>query len=259
MKEWIHKLLTTSIFDTLSEMNFGLRIIIAIIVFIIFWLFSLLIKKLFVQKLSSRFEEKIPVYFYSNLFRIIVVIAGALFALKIIGMAGIATSILAGAGISAFIIGFALKDIGENFLSGILLASNRPFRIGDNIECVNIKGKVVGLNLKHTEVKTADGKDVFIPNSILIKNPLYNYTRDGKLRHDINIIINNNVDINSLITRYHEILESNADHFAYFNHAVYIQGQNENGIELIIQFWVNTSSKINVSHIKTELLKLLLQ
>lgn len=259
MKEWIHKLLTTPIFHTLNEMNFGIRVIIAIIVFIIFWLFSLLIKKLFVQKLSYRFEEKIPVYFYSNLFRIIVVIVGALFALKIIGLAGIATSILAGAGISAFIIGFALKDIGENFLSGILLASNRPFRIGDNIECVNIKGKVVGLNLKHTEVKTADGKDVFIPNSILIKNPLYNYTRDGKLRHDINFTININSDLNSIVTKYKEILDDKADQLQYFNHAVYIQSQNDTGIEILIQFWVHTPSNINVLYIKTELLKSLLQ
>lgn len=258
MKEWIHKLFTTSIFDTLNEMNFGVRVLIAIVVFIIFWLFGLLIKKLFVQKLSSRFEEKIPVYFYSNLFRIIVVISGALFALKIMGLAGIATSILAGAGISAFIIGFALKDIGENFLSGILLASNRPFRIGDNIECVNIKGKVVGLNLKHTEVKTADGKDVFIPNSILIKNPLYNYTRDGKLRHEINFIINNKGDLDRVLAIYNEILDSNADILQYFNHAVYIQTQNDKGVEILVHFWVHSPSNINVSYIKTELLKLLL-
>ena len=79
---------------------------------------------------------------------------------------------LAGAGISAFIIGFALKDIGENFLAGIILAFKRPFRVGDIVDINGLKGKVLTLNLRDTQIKTGDGKDVFIPNAVIIKNPL---------------------------------------------------------------------------------------
>ena len=70
-----------------------------------------------------------------------------------------------------FVIGFALKYIGENFLAGIVLAFKNPFRLDFLIE-------VKGISIRETLIKTPDGKDVFLPNSIIIKNPLFNYTLD---------------------------------------------------------------------------------
>ncbi|HAZ24509.1 MAG TPA: mechanosensitive ion channel protein MscS, partial [Algoriphagus sp.] len=94
------------------------------------------------------------------------------------------SGLLAGAGITAFVIGFALKDIGENFLAGILLAFKRPFKVGDTVDINGIRGVVLNLNLRDTQIKTPDGKDVFIPNATIIKNPLVNFTIDGFLRYD---------------------------------------------------------------------------
>ena len=62
------------------------------------------------------------------------VIFGLLLFLGIVGLGKAASGLLAGAGVSAFIIGFAFKDIGENFLAGIIMAFDRPFRIGDVVE-----------------------------------------------------------------------------------------------------------------------------
>jgi small-conductance mechanosensitive channel len=98
---------------------------------------------------------------------------------RFVGLTGVVSGLLAGAGISAFIIGFALKDIGENFLAGILLAFKRPFRVGDLVDIGGIRGTVLILNLRDTQIKTPDGKDVFIPNANIIKNPLVNFTIDG--------------------------------------------------------------------------------
>jgi small-conductance mechanosensitive channel len=63
--------------------------------------------------------------------------------LGIIGFDDVTNKILAGAGLTTFIIGFALKDIGENFLAGILMAFQRPFRIGDLIQIDNIKDELL--------------------------------------------------------------------------------------------------------------------
>ncbi len=71
--------------------------------------------------------------------------------LQIVGLGKAAASLLAGAGISAFVIGFAFKDIGENFLAGILMAFKRPFRVGDIMEIRNYDGKALML---HTHEKT---------------------------------------------------------------------------------------------------------
>src|SRR5690606_12848659 len=104
--------------------------------------------------------------------------------LRILGFSDLTSNILAGAGILTFIVGFAFKDIGENFLAGILLAFKSPFKINDLIETENIIGYVVDLTIRETRIKTLDGKDVFIPNGQIIKNPLFNYTIDGFLRYE---------------------------------------------------------------------------
>jgi len=128
-------------------------------------------------------DDDLLANFLAGIFGSIVILIGLLVVFRIIGLTGVISGMLAGAGISAFIIGFALKDIGENFLSGILLAFKRPFKIGDIIDVNGIRGQVLQLNLRDTQIKTLDGKDVFIPNSALIKNPLINFTIDGYLRY----------------------------------------------------------------------------
>ena len=84
-----------------------------------------------------------------------------LLVLTIIGLGGVATGLLSGAGVGAFVIGFAFKDIGENFLAGILMAFDRPFNVGDTVELGGEKGKVIALNLRNTQVKSFDGIRIF--------------------------------------------------------------------------------------------------
>lgn len=128
-------------------------------------------------------EDPLLANFLATIAKALVILVGLLLIFQIISLTGVVSSLLTGAGISAFIRGFALKDIAENFLSGILLAFKRPFKIEDIIDINEIRGQVLQLNLRNTQIKTLDGKDVFIPNSALIKNPLINFTIDGYLRY----------------------------------------------------------------------------
>jgi small conductance mechanosensitive channel len=107
-----------------------------------------------------------------------------LITLYLLGLNSFTNKVLAGAGLLAFVIGFALKDIGENFLAGIILAFKSPFKLDDLIEVNNIIGFVKDINIRETHIKTPDGKDVFLPNSIILKNPMFNYTIDGFLRYE---------------------------------------------------------------------------
>jgi small conductance mechanosensitive channel len=151
--------------------------------FLFFLFLSRKSRALLSRRLVKRMDDDLLANFLAGIFGSIVILIGLLVVFRIIGLTGVISGMLAGAGISAFIIGFALKDIGENFLSGILLAFKRPFKIGDIIDVNGIRGQVLQLNLRDTQIKTLDGKDVFIPNSALIKNPLINFTIDGYLRY----------------------------------------------------------------------------
>ncbi|EBA11130.1 mechanosensitive ion channel family protein [Roseobacter sp. CCS2] len=81
-------------------------------------------------------------------------------------------SILAGLGIGSVAIGFAFKDVFENFLAGIIILFRREMRIGDHIECEDIEGKVAHIAIRESHIERTDGQLVIVPNSMLFKNPV---------------------------------------------------------------------------------------
>ncbi|MDG1279115.1 MAG: mechanosensitive ion channel [Algoriphagus sp.] len=92
-------------------------------------------------------DDDLLANFLAGIFASLVIIVVIMIILRIIGLTGVVSGMLAGAGISAFIIGFALKDIGENFLSGIILAFKRPFRTGDRLDINGIRVQLLTLKL----------------------------------------------------------------------------------------------------------------
>lgn len=82
------------------------------------------------------------------------------------------SSIIAGLGLGSVAIGFAFKDIFENFFAGMLILFRQPFQIGDFIEVEGIDGKVENITIRDTVVRQTDGQPVIIPNSLLFKNPV---------------------------------------------------------------------------------------
>ncbi len=107
-----------------------------------------------------------------------------IFSMRIAGLETLVTGMLTAAGASAIVIGFAFKDIGENFISGIILSFNRPFDVNDTVSIGEIFGKVKNMEFRYTKLKTFDGRDVYIPNSDVIRKPVFNYTEDGYFRLD---------------------------------------------------------------------------
>ncbi len=163
------------------------KLAIALLILLFFYLFANRIRKFTKRSLTKRMDDPLLATFIARMIKVLIVIIGCLLFLKVIGLDAVAGSLLASAGVGAFILGFAFKDIGENFLAGILLAFNRPFKIGDVVALEGIEGKIVALSLRDIHLRTAEGQDVFIPNSSVIKKPLINFTVDGDLRADFTL------------------------------------------------------------------------
>ncbi len=175
------------------------KIAIAVIIFIFVLIIASKLSQLVRKAASLRMDDPLIVRFLARLARWSLVVAGLILCMFVLGLGGIAGGLIAGAGVSAIIIGFAFKDIGENFLSGIILAFSRPYNIGDKVETGEIYGIVKALDLRNTHIKTFDGKDVYVPNSMVLKNPLINYTRDGFLRYEFAVGIDYDDDIQNAI------------------------------------------------------------
>ncbi|UEC42397.1 MAG: Small-conductance mechanosensitive channel MscMJ [Methanothrix sp.] len=88
----------------------------------------------------------------------------------------IAVTFLAGAGVAGIAIGFAAKDSLANVISGIFLAVFHPFRVGDHINFENEYCQVEDLTLRHTTIRTWDGRRIFVPNSIMGNQPIVNWS-----------------------------------------------------------------------------------
>lgn len=221
------------------------RLIIAIILLLIFWFLGYYVRKLANKRLEKNMNDSLLANFLAGLVRGIILIMGILFVLRFWGFTGVVTSILTGAGISAFIIGFALKDIGENFLAGILLAFKRPFKIGDVIEITGIKGRVVQLNLRDTQMKTEDGKDVYMPNGSIVKNPLINFTIDGFIRNQFDIKLDHGSDYNKAI-QLMETKMQNVKGVLKGDRAplVVLKEIADNAVVVTVFFWVNTFTRV---------------
>ena len=96
-------------------------------------------------------------------------ILGILFAC-VIAFPGLSLGHLVGTlGLGSVAIGFAFQDISKNFLSGILILIQRPFRIDDQIIIDDYEGTVERIDIRDTKIRTYDGERILIPNSQLLR------------------------------------------------------------------------------------------
>ncbi len=97
------------------------------------------------------------------------------------------TSILAGAGIVGLALAFAFQDIASNFISGIFISFRQPLHLGDIVKVKEYMGKIEGINLRDTVLRTFQGQLVIIPNKEVFQNPIENYSLLGKRRFDLTV------------------------------------------------------------------------
>ena len=95
--------------------------------------------------------------------------------------------LVTGLGVSGFILGFAFKDTLSNFASGIMIALNQPFRVGDYVIVSGLEGCVTELNMMATVLATADNKKITVPNSSVWGGPVTNFSALGRRRVDLQV------------------------------------------------------------------------
>ena len=90
-------------------------------------------------------------------------------------------NLIAGLGLTTVAIGFAFKDIFENFLAGVIILARKKMRIGDVIEVGDVFGRIEDIQIRETHVRDTSGELIIVPNAHLFKNPVEVQT-DEKLR-----------------------------------------------------------------------------
>jgi small-conductance mechanosensitive channel len=215
-----------------------------IICFVITFFLANFISKITVKYAFRRSKDGLIANFMGKVIWAVILVIGTVLALGILGLGTISNKILAGAGITTFVVGFALKDIGENFLSGIILAFSRPYHVGNLIECDGTRGIVKSMTMRETTVEGENGKIIMIPNSSIIKNPLIRYINDdNNMRHEFSI----SVDTAHLKEAMHQIRKT-VSSFDYVLKGkekpvkVIIDSLKGDKVKLLVIFWFDKST-----------------
>lgn len=123
------------------------------------------------------------------------IILGALAALTIIFPSFSPADMLGALGIGGIVIGFAFRDIAQNFLAGILILLTEPFRVNDQIVYKSYEGTVDDIEVRATTITTYDGRRVVIPNADLFTNAVIVNTAFARRRLEFDVGIGYGDDI----------------------------------------------------------------
>lgn len=144
----------------------------ALVIFVIFAVIAAATKR-FVRRAAWRRQQRQSLgILLGQLAQLSIIILGFLIALSVIAPSFQAADLIKVLGIGSVAIGFAFQNILQNFLAGILLLINEPFRVGDLISVTGLEGRVEDIQARATVITAENGRRVVIPNAVLFTNPV---------------------------------------------------------------------------------------
>ncbi len=174
-----------------------------------------------------------------NMIKFLVVLAGVLVALDLLGAASLVGAVLGSAGVVGLVLGFAFKDIAENYIAGILLSLRQPFSPGDSVRIDTHEGKVVALTSRVTVLMTADGNHLQLPNGMVFKSVLLNYSRNPKRRFEFETGVDGQASWNRAMEIGVATLASLEGVLAEPPPAALIRSLSNDGATLSFQGWID--------------------
>jgi len=156
-------------------------------ILVVTWLLAKVVTIVARRFFSARIASPLLLGVVVRAFSVPVFILGFYFVLQFSGLTRLAITVLGGTGLFGIIVGFAFRDIAENFLASILLSVRNPFRSGELIEVAGQTGIVQNLNIRTTVLLTLDGNHVQIPNATVFKSTIKNYSSTPNRRAEFTV------------------------------------------------------------------------
>ncbi|WP_081972633.1 mechanosensitive ion channel family protein [Leptolyngbya sp. KIOST-1] len=165
-------------------------------------------------------------------------VVGSIVALGVLGLDFAA--LLGTLGLTSVAIGFSLRDVLSNYISGVILLAARPFRISDQVVIGNYEGTVVQIQLRATTMRTYDGRLVYIPNQQVFQKSVVNNTDSPVRRSDVFVGIDYDADINVARQVIIEAVTSVKGVESEPPPLILVQDLAPSTVQLEVRFWVNS-------------------
>ena len=215
---------------------------IAILIVILTWILARIAVRI-VNRATDKAELRANLRQLSRtVARLAVWVLGLLIAATIVIPGLTPASLFASLGIGAVAIGFAFKDIFENFLAGVLIMLRDKMEIGDVIEVDGILGKVERTTLRETHIRQLSGELTILPNSTIFTSAVKIYTDQNVRRNELVIGVSYDADLVRSETVIRKAVEEIAGVAKEPGVDVYAQEFNSSSIDFLVRWWTDTGS-----------------
>ena len=151
--------------------------------------------------------------------------------------------IIATLGVGSVAIGFAFQDIFKNFLAGIILLVEEPFRIGDEIVIGDYEGKVENISIRTTKIRTYSGERVLLPNSNVFTDAVKVATAYSSRRTDLAVGVDYNTPLSEAMTILEKTIASISGVLEDPRPEIDIVNFNDSSIDFIVRYWTAPQKK----------------
>ena len=166
--------------------SFAIDVAVAVLIFFVGWIVIRLVDMTLRRTLARKGSPRtLLVNFVCS-----VVTKGcwAILAIMVLGRLGVNVApLVAGLGVTGFILGFAFQESLGNLASGMMIALNEPFRVGDYVSAAGLEGSVLEVNMMATVLATNDNKRIVVPNKSIWGGPIVNFSAMATRRVDLQV------------------------------------------------------------------------
>lgn len=227
-----------------NAVSFGLRVLTAIVIFVVGRFLIGFINKLVAKLLSRRHVDVGVQGFVKSLVSILLTV---LLIVAVISQLGIETTsfaaLLASAGVA---VGMALSGNLQNFAGGLLILLFRPYKVGDYIECQGQGGTVREIQIFYTILVTPENKVVYLPNGPLSSGTVVNYSQEGTRRVDWTVSVEYGEDYERVERVLRELVAADERILTDPEPAFALLSLGDSSVNVVMRVWVATADYWNV-------------
>jgi len=138
-------------------------------------------------------------------------------------------------------LGFGLQNVVNNFVSGLILIFERPIQVGDVVEVGGIQGRIKGIGIRASTVRTWSGAEVIVPNGDLISQQVTNWTLSDRLRRmEIPVGVRYGTDPRRVIDLLTETITQHPDVLSDPKPSVLFKGFGESSLDFVVRAWTSS-------------------
>ena len=225
---------------TQDGVDFAVNALVAVVMLLVGWLVIRLISAAARRALTRGGKKR--TLFTDFVSSVITKASWTLLIIMVLGRLGVDIApLVAGLGVTGFIVGFAFQESLGNLASGMMIAINEPFKVGDYVSAGGLEGSVLEVNMMATVLATGDNKRITIPNKSAWGGPIVNYSALGRRRVDLQVGIGYGEDIAKAIEVIKAAVAQVPGVLADPEPAVAVAGLDESAVTINVRPWSRSS------------------